>query len=107
MIKKLFRAVVLILALLAAYLLLWPVAITPAVWTPAPAPELSGPYAQNSQLAGIQRLDSGGGYAPEDVSTRQPRAAFMAALKMAASFACNLTATHAEVFANTAGSHLG
>jgi len=68
MIKKLFRAVVLILALLAAYLLLWPVAITPAVWTPAPAPELSGPYAQNSQLAGIQRLDSGGGYAPEDVA---------------------------------------
>jgi sugar lactone lactonase YvrE len=50
------------------YFLFWPVPITPAAWTPAPAPALAGPYEKNSKLAGIQRLSLGAGFAPEDVA---------------------------------------
>ena len=53
--------------LLLAYLLLWPVPISPAAWTPPPAPELTGQYAQNSSLAQIERLKIEG-FAPEDVA---------------------------------------
>jgi sugar lactone lactonase YvrE len=50
-----------------AYLLFWPVQIDPVAWDPPPMPELTGVYAQNSELATIQRL-SVNGYAPEDVA---------------------------------------
>jgi len=66
--KTLFRAALLVLACLALYLLFWPVPITPAAWTPPQAPQLAGSYAPNSKLAGVERLDAGGGFAPEDVA---------------------------------------
>lgn len=54
------------LGALAAYLMLWPVPILPARWTPPEAPALAGPYAPNETLAGIERLDVGLG--PESVA---------------------------------------
>ncbi|HXD32702.1 MAG TPA: SMP-30/gluconolactonase/LRE family protein [Pyrinomonadaceae bacterium] len=69
MLKKLVvRGVVLILAAVLLYILLWPVPVSPAAWTPPPAPELTGPFAKNNRLAGIQRLATDGGFAPEDVA---------------------------------------
>jgi sugar lactone lactonase YvrE len=50
-----------------AYLLLWPVPIDPVAWNPPPMPELTGVYAQNTELAKIERLNVNG-YAPEDVA---------------------------------------
>jgi sugar lactone lactonase YvrE len=50
-----------------AYLFLWPVPIDPVAWNPPPMPELNGVYAQNSELAKIERLNVNG-YAPEDVA---------------------------------------
>ena len=52
---------------LVAYFLFWPVPIDPVAWHPPPAPELIGTYAQNNELAKIQRLPVNG-YAPEDVA---------------------------------------
>lgn len=72
--KKAKRILLLLAALclaLLGYLLLWPVAISPAAWTPTPAPPLSGPYEQNSRLAPVERLgivSPANGYAPEDVA---------------------------------------
>jgi sugar lactone lactonase YvrE len=60
-----------IIALIAAtlvYLLLAPVPIAPAAWTPPVAPGLTGQYEQNSRLAPVQRLSLGTGHAPEDVA---------------------------------------
>ena len=60
----------LIVALLL-YLLLWPVPISPAAWTPPPAPLLTGPYEQNSKLARVEKLGivpPAKGFAPEDVA---------------------------------------
>jgi len=52
--------------LLAAYLLLWPVSISPERWTPPEAPELEGTYAPNDALADVERMDAG--RAPESVA---------------------------------------
>ena len=54
--KKILIGFLGLLGLLAAYLLLWPVPIDPGTWTPLPAPDLSGDYAPNDRLAGIERL---------------------------------------------------
>ena len=52
---------------LVVYFLFWPVPIDPVAWHPPLAPELTGTYAQNNELAKIQRLPVNG-YAPEDVA---------------------------------------
>lgn len=53
--------------LLVGYLLLWPVPIDPAAWSPPSNPGWTGAYAQNQRLAGVQRLASGVGAGPEAV----------------------------------------
>ncbi len=54
---------------LAAYLLLWPVPIDPARWTPPEAPPLTGPYEPNDALADVERLQVGLG--PESVAVSE------------------------------------
>lgn len=66
--KPILRGLALIVVALLLYLLFWPVPVSPAAWTPPAAPELEGAYAQNNRLAGIERLETGGGFAPEDVA---------------------------------------
>ncbi len=60
--------IVFIVVAVLAYLLLAPVPITPAAWTPQTAPTLTGQYAQNTRLATIQKLSIGDGHKPEDVA---------------------------------------
>ena len=50
---------------LAAYLLFWPVSISPERWTPPEAPALEGVYAPNEALADVVRMEAG--RAPESV----------------------------------------
>jgi len=57
------------LGLFVAYLLFWPVSISPARWTPQEAPALAGDYAPNERLAGIERL--GVGPAPESIAVTE------------------------------------
>lgn len=66
--KKLLIAV-LVLAMLAAYLLFWPVPIEPVAWTPPPTPSLTqGPYAYNEKLKGIEKIAVDIGRGPEGVA---------------------------------------
>src|ERR1041385_6528146 len=60
--------IVLIIVVGLAYLLLEPVPITPAAWTPPAAPTLTGEYAQNTKLSPVQKLSLGDGHKPEDVA---------------------------------------
>ena len=60
--------IVLIVVVGLAYLLLAPVPITPAAWTPPVAPGLTGQYAQNTRLSPVQKLSLGEGHKPEDVA---------------------------------------
>jgi len=55
-----------VIGALAAYLLFWPIPISPARWTPPEAPELTGLYAPNDALAETVRL--GVGLGPESVT---------------------------------------
>jgi sugar lactone lactonase YvrE len=57
-----------LLVVILAYLLLWPVEISPRAWHPPAAPSLTGQYEQNSRLSKTQRLSLGPGFAPEDVA---------------------------------------
>ena len=50
------RLLVILVVAALAYLLLWPVPIDPVAWNPPAMPELTGIYAQNSELAKIERL---------------------------------------------------
>src|SRR5947207_12448601 len=65
--RTILRALLGAVVLLFAYLLLWPAPLNPVAWTPPPAPELTGVYAQNSELAKIERLRIDGDK-PEDVA---------------------------------------
>ncbi len=57
-----------ILGLLILYLLLWPVPIDPAAFSPPEAPELTGVYEVNDYLSGIERLETNMGSAMEGVA---------------------------------------
>ena len=56
------------LALLALYLLAWPIPIDPIAWTPPPNPGFTGRFAANDTLAAIEPLLAGVGIGPEDVA---------------------------------------
>ncbi len=49
----------LVIAILILYLLLWPVEIDPAAWTPPTAPDPSGVFAVNDRLSQIEKLAEG------------------------------------------------
>jgi sugar lactone lactonase YvrE len=68
LLKRFLLVVVLIIAAGLLYLLMWPVPITPAGWTPPDAPILAGQFQQNSRLTTTQRLSLGTGFGPEDVA---------------------------------------
>jgi len=67
-IKRLLIVVALGVLVAIIYLLVAPVPITPAAWTPPTAPTLTGPYEQNSRLQNVDRLAIGDGHKPEGVA---------------------------------------
>ena len=69
MIKLLYRLLP-VLVLVVAYLLFWPVPITPVVWSAAPAPGYVGSHAPNQKLAGLQAIDLGADSGPEHIVVR-------------------------------------
>src|SRR6266705_2072130 len=99
------RILALLIIVLIAYLLLWPVPINPVAWMPPTAPELTGIYAQNSELAGIERLHVSD-FAPEDVAfDSQDR--IYCGTQNGFIFRFQPDGTHPEVFAQTKGRPLG
>src|SRR2546423_5719903 len=65
--RAILRLIITLVFGLIGYLLFWPVSIDPVAWNPPAAPELAGVYAQNNDLAKIERLRVNG-FAPEDVA---------------------------------------
>ncbi len=103
--RTILRAIVFVIVVLIAYLIAWPVPINPAAWTPPPAPELTGVYAQNSALARIERLPIDG-FAPEDVAIDSQDRIYCGAID-GRIFRLQADGTHPEVFTNTHGRPLG
>ena len=104
--KILLSSLALIILALCLYLLFWPVSISPAAWTPPAAPELAGPYAKNNRLAGTQRLNTGGGFAPEDIALDLQERIY-GGMDDGRIVRLQPDGTRAETFANTHGRPLG
>jgi len=66
-VKKALTVLLLIAALLVAYLLVWPVPVRAVVWPAATAPGYKGVHAPNTLLAGLQYIDLAGEEGPEHV----------------------------------------
>src|SRR5260370_31322181 len=103
--RTIIRAAILVFVLLTAYLLVWPVPINPSAWTPPVAPELTGVYAQNSELSKIERLPVDG-FAPEDVAIDDQDRIYCGT-EDGRIFRFQADGTRPEVFANTQGRPLG
>lgn len=99
------RVGILLVVVLLAYLLTWPVPINPVAWTPPPAPELTGQYAQNSELTKIEKL-SVGAFGPEDVAVDDQDRLYCGTAD-GQIFRFQPDGTRPEVFANTHGRPLG
>lgn len=68
--RRILLALFVIVAVLAAYLLIWPVPVKPAVWAVAPTPGYTGAHAANTRLAGLELLDLGSHQGPEHIVFR-------------------------------------
>jgi len=103
--RVIFRVLLLLIIVLIAYLVLWPVPINPVAWTPPTAPELTGIYAQNSELSRIERL-SVSDFAPEDVAFDSQDRIYCGS-QNGFIFRFQSDGTQREVFAQTRGRPLG
>jgi sugar lactone lactonase YvrE len=105
--KKRFGLFILLVIVVAlAYLLLAPVPIAPAAWTPPASPGLTGPYAQNTRLSPVQKLSFGDGHKPEDVAL-DAEGKIYAGFEDGRIMVLQPDGTQPRVFADTQGRPLG
>ncbi|MCH9638875.1 MAG: SMP-30/gluconolactonase/LRE family protein, partial [Betaproteobacteria bacterium] len=53
------KTITLLILGLVAYLIFWPVPITPVSWNAAGAPGYTGPHAPNNRLVGLKEISLG------------------------------------------------
>lgn len=104
--KRLFLVLLLIVAVALVYLLIAPVPINPAAWTPPVAPALAGQYEKNNRLAPTERLPLGDGHGPEDVALDSDSKIY-AGFDDGRIIQLQADGTKPRVFANTEGRPLG
>src|SRR5574341_2527276 len=68
MLKRIVTALVVVVAALVLYVLLWPVPIEPVAWTAPPNPGYTGPFAPNDRLKALETLPVGDNHGPEAVA---------------------------------------
>ncbi len=105
-VRRLLPFLVALIALVIAYLALWPVAISPVSWAPPTPPELTGPYQQNSLLSTTERLSLGEGFAPEGVAIDSQNRIY-AGFDDGRIVRLQPDGTKPEIFSNTHGRPLG
>jgi sugar lactone lactonase YvrE len=105
-IKRLLLVVLLLLSAAIVYLLVAPVPITPAAWSPPTAPTLTGSYEQNSRLQNVDRFPIGDGHKPEDVAIDLTGRIY-AGSEDGRIIRLNSDGSGLQVFANTKGRPLG
>jgi sugar lactone lactonase YvrE len=66
-IKHAAQGIALVITLIILFLLLWPVSIDPAAWTPPEAPKLTGVFEENDHLNRVEKLATGY-YGPEAIA---------------------------------------
>lgn len=96
-----------VIALLAAYLVLWPVAVDPVPWAAPAPPGYSGPHAANNKLKGLTLMALPPGESgPEHVAVGHDGKLY-AAVASGKVLRMNLDGSGIETFADTNGRVLG
>ncbi|MBW1785996.1 MAG: SMP-30/gluconolactonase/LRE family protein [Deltaproteobacteria bacterium] len=66
--KKVLWVLLLLVLIVVAYFLIWPVPVDPVAWEAPENPGLSGPFAANKRLGGLETLSMGDHHGPEDIA---------------------------------------
>lgn len=106
MLKKLAYAIAALLAVLAAYLALWPVPVEPVHWSAPAAPGYVGVHAPNEKLASLKTIAIGSEVGPEHLAIG-PDGKLYAAMASGNIVRMDADGSGQEVFANTGGRVLG
>lgn len=106
MFKKIILVLLLAICAIVVYLLVAPVPIAPAAWTPPVAPTLTGQYQQNTQLASTQKLSLVDGHKPEDVAF-DSEGRLYAGYEDGRIMRAHADGTSSTMFADTGGRPLG
>lgn len=104
--KKAALILFVVLALLGAYLSLWPVPIEPVSWRAPAAPGYSGPHAVNHKLANLKMISLGNEEGPEHIVLGRDGKLYTTVLS-GNILRMNPDGSALEVFANTGGRVLG
>lgn len=96
----------LVVLLLAAYLLVWPVSVEPQPWQAPPNPGYSGPFAQNQRLEDLETLPIGDHRGPEDPAL-DAQGRIYVPTHGGQIVRLDADGTHPKVFADTGGRPLG
>jgi sugar lactone lactonase YvrE len=105
-VKRIVWTIVALVALLAAYLVLWPVPIRAVGWQAPASPGYTGPHAANSKLAGLTLISLGAEAGPEHIVLARDGKLY-AAMASGNVVRMNPDGTGQEVFVNTGGRVLG
>jgi sugar lactone lactonase YvrE len=104
--RRIFAALLALLALLTAYLLFWPVPIQPVAWEVSKVPGYSGAHAVNKRLANLQKIEIGKEVGPEHLAIG-PDGKLYAAMASGNILRMQPDGSMQEVFVNTQGRVLG
>jgi sugar lactone lactonase YvrE len=106
MIKKALYSLFVLLIVLTAYLLFWPIPVQPVAWHTPSAPSYTGAHAVNTRLAGLQKIDTGQEVGPEHLAIG-PDGKLYAAMASGNILRMQPDGSAQEVFVNTQGRVLG
>jgi sugar lactone lactonase YvrE len=95
-----------LIALLLAYLLLWPIPVDPVAWDAPEDPGYTGVYAPNTDLANLSMIDLGPHHGPEDI-VALPDGTLLTATQEGYILRVDPVAETVEILAETGGVPLG
>jgi len=106
MVKKILWSLIVIIALIILYFVLWPVPVQPVAWEAPPNPGLTGPFAVNERLKGVETLPIAGDHGPEDIAL-DARGRIYAATHEGHIVRVNADGSGAKIWVDTRGRPLG
>jgi sugar lactone lactonase YvrE len=104
--KKILLTIAILLLILVAYFLLWPVPIEPVSWNAPMPPGYVGPHAVNTELSNLKMIPLGKEEGPEHVAIGKDGKLY-ASVASGNILRMNPDGTGQEVFINTGGRVLG